>query len=75
MREAAGMLQKALNAETVEEEERLWTEVRPPVHTSHGTNTHAQVQLFMTALSFNDSCLITDDISVSGVCGFRVNVP
>lgn len=28
LREAAGMLQQALNAETVEEEERLWTEVR-----------------------------------------------
>lgn len=28
LREAAGMLQQALNAETVQEEERLWTEVR-----------------------------------------------
>lgn len=27
LREAAGMLQQALNAETVQEEERLWTEV------------------------------------------------
>lgn len=27
LREAAGMLQKGLNASTVEEEEQLWTEV------------------------------------------------
>lgn len=27
LRDAAGMLQQALNAETVQEEERLWTEV------------------------------------------------
>jgi hypothetical protein len=42
LRDAAGMLQQALNAETVQEEERLWTEVRtalqgPVKHTAaHG---------------------------------------